>query len=200
MNEDIYNLILQKMKTQNLSKDKQFLFEYELYPYVTHNPYCRFRYAKLIINKKNNDYEATLCIENNNYSLLHVNEDSDSDDDDYEEYDENEDMLQFVFYATNKKLKKCVTEALDIFNNVTNCGSCNRLFHKNDLNSHKICLHCLLEFKVQDTPNECAICMDSECTKLQYFLPCKHSFHFTCITKLNKFICPMCRQPFRLKK
>ena len=72
MNEDIYNLILQKMKTQNLDKDKQFSFEYELYPYVTHNPYCRFRYAKLMINKKNNDYETTLCIENSNYRPLEV--------------------------------------------------------------------------------------------------------------------------------
>jgi len=199
MNEDIYNLLLQRMKTQNLSKDEQFSFEYELYPYVTHNKYCRFRYAKLMIHKNNDSYEATICIENNNHSLLHVHEDSDSEDDEYEDED-YEDMLQFVFYASNKKLKKCVTEALDIFNNVTNCGSCNRLFHKNDLNSQKICLHCLLEFNIQDIPNECAICMDSECTKLQYFLPCKHSFHFTCITKLKKSICPMCRHPFRFKK
>jgi hypothetical protein len=187
------------MKTQNLSKDKQFSFEYELYPYVTHNPYCRFRYAKVIINKMNHSYEATLCVENNNFSLLHEHEDSDSDDEDYEDYD-NEDMLQFFFYASNKKLKKCILEILDTFNNVVNCGSCNRIFHKNDLNSQKICLHCLLEFKIQDTSNECAICMDSECEKLQYFLPCKHSFHFTCITKLKRFVCPMCRQPFRLKK
>lgn len=199
MNEDIYNLLLQRMKTQNLSKDKQFSFEYELYPYVTHNKYCRFRYAKLVINKKNDSYEATICIENNNHSLLHVHEDSDNEEDEYEDED-YEDMLQFEFYASNKKLKKCVTEALDILNNVTNCGSCNRLFHKNDLNSQKICLHCLLEFNIQDIPNECAICMDSECTKLQYFLPCKHSFHFTCITKLKKNICPMCRHPFRFKK
>lgn len=197
MNEDIYNLLLQRMKTHNLSKDKHFSFVYELYPYVTHNNYCRFRYAKLMINKNNDSYQATICIENNIHSLLHLDEDS---EDYYYENQENEDMLQFVFYASNKKLKKCITEALDIFNNVTNCGSCNRLFHKNDLNSNKICLHCLLEFNIQDIPNECAICMDSECTKLQYFLPCKHSFHFTCITKLKKFICPMCRHPFRLKK
>ena len=197
MEEDIYNLILEKMKKQNLDKDKSFSFEYELYPYATNNSNRKFNFIKIVINKKNNSYEASVCIENNRYSLLHDHEDSDTDDeDDYED----EDKLQFVFYASDKKLKKCVMGALDILNNIFNCGSCNRLFDKNDLNAQKICLHCLLEFKIQNTVNECAICMDSECTKLQYILPCNHSFHFNCLTKLKRFVCPLCRTPFRFKK
>ena len=44
---------------------------------------------------------------------------------------------------------------------------------------------------------ECGICYE---TKLQRFLPCKHSVCHDCYDQLQGDNCPYCRQPFRKKE
>jgi hypothetical protein len=53
------------------------------------------------------------------------------------------------------------------------------------------------DWRVDDVPVECAICLDPLASGSLNTLPCKHTFHAACVDGLRSFglkqVCPMCR-------
>lgn len=64
----------------------------------------------------------------------------------------------------------------------------------------EVCSECLSLRCVQDIKEICCICKDEDSFCVYYKLPCDHSFHFACLTKMNKLSCPLCRKDFEFKK
>lgn len=50
--------------------------------------------------------------------------------------------------------------------------------------------------------NPCAICTEeigSGHAGTEFLLPCGHMFHYECVIKWEKRICPVCRKPYAIK-
>jgi hypothetical protein len=190
----IIELITNKIEEKGWKEDDDNeSFSLELYPF---SGLCKYkvRYISATLYKlKNNKYKASVKLENTNYCMLTIEEDDD--------YYEDKDDFVFFYFNSNElpNLQEAILYVINTIADVKKCCSCNRIHKSTELDKNDICLHCLLESIIQ-IKDECIICMDSEIPKLHYELSCGHKFHFSCIVKLKKGICPLCRSPFTLKK
>jgi len=192
--------IIKKLLLQKLNKDgwKNDEFIYEMYPYD--NKSCiKFRYLKFKFRKwkksfGKQSFTCELTVENYDYCILTVEES------DQKVESSNEDFIYFYFkMKPEKNITNCVGNAIQYLIDINLCKSCQRVFHKDDLDDFNFCLTCNIQ-SIFEKGDFCAICHDNENVKLNHKLPCDHEFHFSCLTKLRKKECPLCRACFSLRR
>jgi len=190
----IIELLTNKIEEQGWKDDDDNeSFKIELYPFSGLCKYKMRYFSASLYKLKNNNYKASVQVENTNYCMLTIEED--------EDYYEDKDDFVFFYYHSDEvpSIQEAILFVINTITDIKKCVSCNRMYKSRELDKNDICLHCLLESIIQ-VKDECIICMDTELPKLHYQLSCGHKFHFTCISKLAKFVCPLCRKAFSLKK
>lgn len=165
-------------------------------PMQTNFP-IHFSHVKLSIEKINEKYKGSVLFE----SDLPFMRPYDEDDDDVD-YDE---MNQQTFYTNAySKLGKCVKKLLELYDTITLCRSCNSIYQNEQNNNSSVCCTCLLQIfyhrnsKHPQDANTCSICLDENASLLPYTLKCDHTFHFSCLAKMNDAKCPLCRREFKI--
>jgi hypothetical protein len=188
--EIIKTLLLQKLNKQGW-KNNEFI--YELFPYDNKSS-IKFRYLKFKFKRERKLFSCDLTIENHDYCILTVEES------DREIKSSNDDFIYFTFkIKPEKNITKCIETAVSHLTEIKLCESCQRIFHKDDLDQFNCCLTCNIQ-SIFEKRDFCAICHDGDNVKLMHKLPCEHEFHFSCLTKLRKKECPLCRNCFSLRR
>jgi len=190
--EIIKTLLLQKLSKQGW-KNNEFI--YELFPYDNKSS-IKFRYLKFKFKRerKTSKFSCELTIENYDYCILTVEES------DREIKSSNDDFIYFTFkIKPEKNITKCIETAISHLTEIKLCESCQRIYHKDDLDQFDCCLTCNIQ-SIFEKRDFCAICHDGDNVKLMHKLPCEHEFHFSCLTKLRKKECPLCRNCFSLRR
>ena len=190
--EIIKTLLLQKLKKEGW-KNNQFI--YELYPYDNKSS-IKFRYLKFKFKRERaaSKFSCDLTIENYEYCILTVEEAE------REIKSSDDDFIYFTFnIKPEKNITKCIESGIQFLTEVKLCESCQRIFHKDNLDEYNFCLTCNIQ-SIFEKRDFCAICHDGENVKLMHKLPCEHEFHFSCLTKLRKKECPLCRNCFSLRR
>ncbi len=190
--EIIKSLLLKKINKEGW-KDNQF--DYEVYPYDNKSS-IKFRYLKLNFKRERSTskFSCELTIENYDYCILTV------DETEREIKSSDDDFIYFKFnIRPEKNITKCIESAIDYLIEVKLCESCQRIYHKDDLDKFNFCLTCNIQ-SIFEKRDFCSICHDNENVKLMHKLPCEHEFHFSCLTKLRKKECPLCRACFSLRR
>ena len=190
---NILNLILQQFSKQGWKNNN---FRIDIYPYDNKSS---IKYRHVIFDFKKNynkTFSSSISIETFEYCILTVEESEQKID------KKDDDFIKFTFCTKPVKyFKKCVEKTLECFNEIKVCESCNRIFHKSELDNNKTCLTCNVQYSFEIRKEEgCSICLDSSSIKLMHRLPCEHEFHFSCLTKLTKKECPLCRACFALRR
>jgi hypothetical protein len=186
MNEFIVNEIIKQQKW----KDNMFL--YEFYPLDNHSK-IKFRHVRLKILRIMKQYTGTLSVEIMSYCIKTVQE--------TERYNKKKsDNIYFDFQIkTQPTFKKCIEQLIKTLQTIDTCQSCNRIYRLENLDENKVCFTCHLQNMFEIKKDQCCICLDTDCVKLFHALPCKHEFHFSCLSKLEKKECPLCRDCFTLR-
>ena len=191
---NIQNIVKQILFKFNKTGWKDDQFEMEIYPYDNKST-ISFRHVVMNFKKQWNMYSCKLKLEILNYCILTV-EESERDvkrgDEDYIIFDFN--------IKPEKTFNKCIESTIKQIYDVCFCESCLRVYDKSELDSEDVCLNCNIQHIFETKKDTCCICMDAECVKLNHRLPCEHEFHFTCLTKLKKKECPLCRACFSLRR
>ena len=178
------DLIIQIITKNLVWKDDAYVFEF--FPF-DNDTSIKARYIKFHFTKFDK-YKATVTLENMTHCILKVEEAE----------KKNEDFQQFHFKTKqHKTFKSCLSECIKIIKESDHCVSCNRFYLPKDL-VNNVCLDCYFQVLIENH-EECAICYDDTLPRLYQKLPCKHAFHFSCLLKMNKRECPLCRHPFKFK-
>jgi hypothetical protein len=185
----IKECILKSLNTKGWKNDE---FMWDFYPYDNKST-IMFRYVKFKF-KKDVKFSCDLSVENFNFCILTV------DESEQEIKSSDDDFVYFYFkIKPAKTITKCVERALQFFSELKCCESCLRIYHKLDLDKNDCCCACNMQ-SIFEKRDFCCICHDSENVKLTHRLPCLHEFHFSCLTKLKKRECPLCRACFSLRR
>lgn len=187
MSEFIVNEIIKQQKWKNNN-----VFLYEFYP-LDNNSKIKFRHVRLKITRTIKLYTGILSVEIMSHCIKTVEE--------TERYNKkNSDNIYFDFAVkTQSTFKKCIEQLLKTLQNLDSCHSCNRIYKIENLDEHKVCFTCHLQNMFEIKKENCCICLDDDSVKLFHALPCKHEFHFSCLSKLEKKECPLCRDCFELR-
>lgn len=89
--------------------------------------------------------------------------------------------------------EELVDRCLNIIHKIKKCESCNQSQY---LEKGSVCNRCMHYRVTQKIDELCCICKDENFLGVYYYLPCGHSFHFSCVRKILKKECPMCRKVF----
>jgi hypothetical protein len=195
----ISELILQQFSQKGWDNYDKYVFE--LFPFDNKSKikfrYILFTFTRLKKGKKGkNVFSCQIEIESFEYCILTVEESERKINRD------NEDFITFSFdVPVQKTFRKCIKKTMEYFTNIKICESCNRINYKTSMDKDNICLTCNIQYLFEIRKDEgCTICIDKDCIKLVHRLPCEHEFHFSCLTKLTKKECPLCRACFSLRK
>ncbi len=191
--KQISQLLLQQFSQKGWKNDK---FQFEIFPYDNKSK-IKFRYISFSFHKHaKNSFSCSIDIESFEYCILTVEEAERKIN------RNNDDFIYFSFSVPEQRtFKKSIEKTLEYFKDITICESCNRIFHKTNLDENNTCLNCNVQYLFEKRNEEgCSICLDNTCVKLVHRLPCDHEFHFSCLTKLLKKECPLCRACFSLRR
>ena len=170
--------------------DNKKIINIQCFPLNT-KQFLNFSYVKLTVEKndENSHYKGSVTFESE-ISFMRQKEDEGSED-----FDE---LNQQTFYTqTYEKLHKCVCSMVKILGKIDLCSSCNNIYQKlNDTTN--LCMNCAIQLYVQKPNTECSICLDENALMLPYKLDCGHEFHFSCLSKMKHFKCPLCRTGFTI--
>jgi len=152
-----------------------------------------FSYIKLTIEKdekekENGIYKGSVTFESEKSYMRQKEEEGEEDYDDVNQ--------QTFFTARYNKLVKCVTSIVKTLGKISICNSCNNIYEK--INDTNLCMNCVIHLFVEKPHTDCSICMDENALLLPYTLKCGHIFHFSCLSKMKHYKCPLCRREFSI--
>lgn len=194
--QQITQLILHQFSQKGWKHNK---FELEIFPFDNKSK-IKFRYILFSFLRsqkgKKATYSCKIKIESFEYCILTVEESE------RKVNRNNDDFIYFSFDISEEKdFRKCIEKTMNYFTDIKVCESCNRIHYKTSLDNQGICLNCNMQYLFEIQKEEgCTICLDTDCVKLVHLLPCEHEFHFSCLTKLTKKECPLCRACFSLRR
>jgi hypothetical protein len=192
MNSHLYNLLLSETSKDNwiTLDDNKKILNFSCSPLKTNQP-SKFSYVKISIEKDNNaKYKGSVIFETSKPFLKEIDEDEDSDD------EEEEEINQMSFSTSlYLKLNKCITKTVELFESISICNSCNKIYQKNCTD---LCSTCIIQLHYHKYKTQCSICYDDAAQLLPFTLPCDHCFHFACLTRMRNYKCPLCRREFKL--
>lgn len=185
----LYNLILNETsKDKWISVDGKKVLNFQCFPLKT-NTANKFSYIKISIEKDtNSNFKGSVAFETTEPFMKQVDDEEDSDD------ESDEEINQMTFYTNfYKKLHKCIKKTIELLESISTCQSCNKIYQKNNTS---ICTSCIIQLHYNKYNTECSICYDEKANLLPYTLSCDHTFHFSCLTKMKQYKCPLCRKDF----
>lgn len=193
MSTPLYNLLLTETAKDNwiTLEDGKKILNFQCTPLKT-NQTNKFSYIKISIEKDNDSkYKGSVVFETSKPFMKEVDEDEDSDD------EEDEEEINQMSFSTSlyTKLNKCITKTVELLDSISTCNSCNKIYQKN---CTELCTTCIIQIHYHKYKTQCSICYDDTSHLIPLTLPCDHTFHFACLSRMKTYKCPLCRRDFKI--